>query len=120
MLDNDFCIHLEYELSKVLSNSNKEEFNRLWCDGIIVNDPSPYYTYDNFSKKKINDSRKISGTVFIGENGQDKYELTLHFGKYSLRRYAKGTRLEDCVPSNECDDWFLIDISNRKMEIQLK
>lgn len=120
MLDRDFCTHLEYELSKALRNSQNEELYRFWCDGILIDEPSPFHTYDDISKKKINDARKALGTVFMGENGQGKYELILHFGKLSLRRYAKGTRLEDCVPSSESDDWFIIDIENKKIEIQLK
>jgi hypothetical protein len=49
MLDQDFCIYLEYEISKALGNSKEEGLNGFWCDGIIIDEPSPFHT--NVSKR---------------------------------------------------------------------
>ncbi len=58
--------------------------------------------------------------AWIGKTGQDEYQMTIQFGKYSLRRYAKGTNLIDCIPSEESMGWIDIDIENKKIQVRLK
>ena len=71
----------------------------------------------------MNDTRQISGVgvVFLGnQNGSDiLYDMTIKFGKYSLRRYAKGTSLVDCIPDPSAPDRIWIDVENRKIVLKL-
>jgi hypothetical protein len=46
--------------------------------------------------------------------------MTIRFGKYSLRRYAKGKSLIDCIPSEETMDWIDIDIDKKTIELRLR
>ena len=58
--------------------------------------------------------------AWIGYDGQGEYELIIKFGKYSLKRYAKGTSLKDCVPGDDSMNWINIDVEQQTIEIQLK
>ena len=106
-----FTEFLEFHLCDTFRNSEKKEIRRLWCDGIVWN---------HYSKKSINDKREIETMAWIGQSGQDEFEMKIKFGKYSLRRYAKGTALNDCVPNSDSMDWIEIDIENRRIQLQLK
>lgn len=114
--NQDFCLHLEYHLGSTLEKSGREDVKGFWCDGVL-HSPIPE---GQLTKKNINDNRKIVTTAWIGKDGQDEYKMTILFGKYSLRRYAKGTSMIDCIPSDESMDWINIDVNNRKIEIRLK
>jgi len=46
--------------------------------------------------------------------------MTIHFGKYALRRYAKGTELIDCIPGAESMDWIDIDVESKNIDLRLK
>ena len=114
ILDQEFCEFLENEISEALSSSTEERLKGLWCDGILLP-----HAENEYSKKSVNDNRQFIMTAFVGQTGQDKYELTLRFGPKALSRYARDLRLEECVPNPERNDWYDIDIGNRKMVIQL-
>ncbi len=114
MLDNEFCDFLEYEISKVFSNSSNEKIRHFWCDGILL----PTFETE-YSEKFVNDNRKVTLAAYLGLTGQDKYELTIHFGNKALSKYARGLDISDCVPKPEVQDWFSIDTEQLKMEIQL-
>lgn len=113
--NKDFCLHLEYHLCGTFTNSDQEELRGFWCDGVSWDLPDSQIT-----KKSVNDSRKIETITWIGKTGQDIYYLTIRFGKYSLRRYAKGRSLIDCIPSEETMDWIDIDTKNKTIELWLK
>ena len=81
MLNQQFLEHLEYEISIAFSNSLNQETKGFWCDGILF--PS---NENEYSKKTINDKRQLILRAFIGKEGQDIYEMTLHFGKKSLSK----------------------------------
>jgi hypothetical protein len=110
----DFCLFLEFHLCETFANSDDEVIRYFWCDGIAM----PILE-SQITKKSVNDTRKIISMAWLGKSGQIEYELIIHFGKYSLRRYAKGNSLIDCVPSADSMDWIQIDIENRKLEIFL-
>jgi len=114
--NKDFCLHLEYHIGGTLEKSGREDLKGFWCDGVL-HSPIPE---SQLTRKSVNDNRKIITPAWIGKDGQGEYEMTILFGKYSLRRYAKGTSMIDCVPSNESMDWIDIDVDNRKIEIILK
>lgn len=114
MLDNKFCEFLEHEMSKAFAKSNNDRVKGFWCDGILLP------TFENeYSKKFVNDNRKIVMTAFIGISGQDKYELTLKFGNKALSKFARDLGITECVPNSENTDWFDIDIKGQTILIQL-
>ena len=114
MIDNKFCEFIEYEISKYFTNSVNDNVKGFWCDGILLP------TFENeYSKKFVNDNRKIVMIAFIGLSGQDKYELTLKFGNKALSRYARDLDIIECVPNSENNDWVDIDIERRRIWVQL-
>jgi hypothetical protein len=114
MLDQYFCSYLEYEVTKAFSKSPDNLIKHLWCDGILL----PAYDKE-ILKKKVNDTRQIAMTAFIGKDGQDKYELTIKFGSKSLSRYERGLDIKQCIPDPKEVDWYNIDIFNKRMTIYL-
>jgi hypothetical protein len=113
--NEEFCSYLEYHLTKTFAHADDKFIQKLWCDGILM----PIIESQT-SKKSVNDTRKIVTKAWIGSDGQREYEMRVKLGKYSLRRYARGTSLEDCVPSENTMDWITIDLGKRIIEIQLK
>lgn len=109
--NEDFCVELEYHLTRTFGNSELKGF---WCDGISM--PSEI----QLSKKRINDQRKILTKAWLGFDGQDEYEMIVHFGRCSLRRYAKGTGLTDCLPSEDSLDWIALDQETKTIELNLR
>ena len=109
--NEEFCEHLEIHLSEIFKISNKKEIRQLWCDGIVCN---------HHSKKYINENRKLVTMAYIGQNGQDEFEMVIKFGKYVLRKYAKGREMIDCIPKSNSPNWLTIDKENKYIEIQLK
>lgn len=113
--NEEFCSHLEYRLKEAFGKTNSTATDGFWCDGIS-------WTPTNsrqLSKLSVNKARKIETIVWIGKSGQDEYNLTIEFGKYALRRYAKGSSLEDCIPGSESMDWIEIDKDNKRMKVKL-
>ena len=115
-LFSDFCEHLEYHLGAMVKNSHQEGIGGLWCDGVYPRDPDD----PQLTKKHVNDTRKIETWAYIGKDRQDIYQMTIRFGKYSLRRYAKGKSLIDCIPSEETMDWIDIDMNKKTIELRLR
>lgn len=111
--NQEFCSALEHHLSSTFANSEDQYIKTLWCDGI--SDAALLK-----SKKSVNDTRKITTRAWIGPDGQTEFEMTILFGKYSLRRYAKGTSLEDCIPDDTSMDWIIFDFDKRTIEVNLK
>lgn len=114
MLDQEFCQFLEYEISKALGNSESKELMGFWCDGILLSEPENHY-----SKKVINDNRQVLMKAFIGVDGQSHYLLTLKFGRKALSRYARELDIKECIPDQHRTDWYIIDIEQKTIEIQL-
>jgi hypothetical protein len=113
--NEDFCAELEYHLTRTFNQSDDKNLRGFWCDGVLMP------TNDlQLKKKNINDKRKIVTKAFLGYDGQDEYDMTINFGQYSLRRYAKGTNLSDCLPNEDTMDWVSLDIKSKTIELQLK
>jgi hypothetical protein len=113
--NEDFCAELEYHLTRTFNQSDDKNLRGFWCDGILMP------TNDlQLTKKNINDKRKIVTKACLGYDGQDEYEMTINFGQYSLRRYAKGTDLSDCLPNEDTMDWISLDMKSKTIELQLK
>jgi hypothetical protein len=114
--NENFCNHLEYHLGLTFENSDRQDLNGFWCDGISWNPTSD----NQLTKKSVNDIRQIVTKAWIGKDGQDEYEMKIRFGKYSLRRYSKGTEMIGCIPSSDSMDWIDIEPEHKKIEIRLK
>jgi hypothetical protein len=114
--NKEFCQHLEFHLCQTFANSSHQDLRRFWCDGVSW---IPRHE-SHITKKHVNDTRMIETQAWLGQTGQDVYEMTIRLGKYALRRYAKGKSLIDCIPSEESMDWVIIDPENRMIELQLK
>jgi len=114
--NEEFCSQLEYHLGRTFQNFDDNEIRSYWCDGVSWS-PTSDKQLDN---KWVNDKRSIVTTAWIGKDGQDKYEMTVKFGNRALRRYAKGTNLLDCIPTEEKTDWIEIDPELKQIEIQLE
>jgi hypothetical protein len=106
-----FCVHLEYHLGSTFEKSKQKELKGFWCDGVL---------HKKLSKKIINDKRLIETTAWIGKDGQGEYRMKIYLGKKSLGRFAKGTPMIDCIPSDETMDWIDLNINKKTIEIELK
>lgn len=107
----EFTYHLGNVIAETIGNSTEKKLKGWWCDGIDSK---------RYSKKYINDNRKIETIGWFGKDGQTKFDMTINFGKYSLRRFAKGSSMSDCIPNDEETDWLRIDLNRNKLEIELK
>lgn len=113
--DQDFCIYLEYHLSKAFKYFEDDQIKDFWCDGIAMP-----FVEGQLTAKSINDTRKIKTNGWIGVDGQGVYEITISFGPKSLSRYARGLDLRECVPSEESLDWITLLADENKIELRLK
>ncbi|MEP7321745.1 MAG: hypothetical protein ABI761_07490 [Saprospiraceae bacterium] len=114
--NEEFCTRLEYHLGETFEKSGRQDIKGFWCDGVSW---TPILE-NQLEKKNVNNTRKIVTEAWIGKDGQSDYEMTIHFGKYSLRRYARGNELIDCIPSIETMDWIEIDPVKRTIVVKLK
>lgn len=108
--NEEFCIMLEYHLGTTFFKSDRDELKGFWCDGVLEK---------RISKKQVNDTRIIATIAWIGKNGQGEYDMRIYFGNKSLRRFAKGTSMIDCIPNSDSMDWIKMDIEKRIIEIEL-
>lgn len=109
--NQDFCEFLEFHLCKTFRKADDKALRRLWCDGVA---------WKHCSKKEINDKREINTIAWIGEDGQDEFEMKIKLGKYALRRYARGKNLVDCIPPAGSTEWIDIDRINKLLIIELR
>lgn len=103
--NQDFCTDLEFHLCRAFENYHDDRLKGFWCDG-VSHEPLVK------SKKTVNDNRKLMTKAWIGKTGQDEYEMTVRFRKYSLGRFLKGTSLADTLLSDQSMDWINIDIDS--------
>jgi hypothetical protein len=109
MLNQEFCENLEFALTKAFSTSSNPSLEGFWCDGILLSTNETDY-----SQKRINDTQKVCMFAFIGKDGQEKYELTLHFWEKSLSKYANNLDISSCIPTLNDSDWITIDVKLKK------
>jgi hypothetical protein len=112
--NEDFCLYLEYYLSRTFGNSTDQRLHVLWCDGVQMP-----YNESQLSSRNINRLKKIETKAWIGANGQDIYDMTIKLGPESLAKYAEGQSLKDCLPSEKQFDRVTIDIDGAIVELQL-
>lgn len=111
----DFCNALEGYLILAMGKCDHKLARACSVDGVLM----PFIE-NQLTRKSVNDTRKIETAVWILIGKGDKlFELIIHFGKYSLRRYARGTGLEDCLPPVGSEQHILIDFENERIELHL-
>ncbi|HEX8020346.1 hypothetical protein [Mucilaginibacter sp.] len=113
--NKDFCVYLEYHLSRVFKNFEDEEIKFFWCDGVVMP-----FVEEQLTAKSVNGTRKIITKAWIGADGQGEYEMTINFGPKALSRYARGLDLKACVPSEDSLDWITFARDEKKIELWLK
>src|SRR5689334_7462237 len=114
MLDKDFCISLECQISTVFLHSKNDSIRGFWCDGILLPDDESEY-----AKKLVNDKRKVLLSAYLGKSEEEYYELEPNFGKKSLSKYARDLSIVECIPDAATDDWIEIDTRKKKITISL-
>lgn len=113
--NEEFCTTLEYHLCKTFSKSDYEDLKGFWCDGIS------WIPVDEkqLEKEELSKNKQIITEAWIGKNGQDKYQMTIYFGKFALNKYLKDDDLLGCIPSSDSMDWIVIDPKKNVIEIYL-
>jgi len=112
--NKDFCSALEYNLD--FSQFENENIKSLWCDGVdhLPGDLKSL-SVANLKKKPF-----IKTRAWIGKDGQDVYEMTIHFGPEALSNYTKRQNLQECIPDTASHEWITIDRERKQVEIRLK
>jgi hypothetical protein len=118
--DENFCGHLEMHLCRTFENSHLEELHGFWCDGVSS---APYFNdnvnRDHLSIEKILMAKKIVTRAKMGIGGQDYYEMIICLGPRGLKNYEEELSLISCLPSEASMNWIILDIENKKIELQL-
>ena len=111
VFDSKFCLHLEYSL-----DFNKIKRKELWCDG-IQHAPTDL---KSLCVKNLEQQKKLVVIAYIGEHGEQEYEMTIHFGPRSIENYKNGLNLIDCIYTDNYDRWIKVEPENKKIEVWLK
>jgi hypothetical protein len=112
--NKDFCSALEYSLD--FSQFENENIKSLWCDGV---DHLPA-DIRSLSVANLKQNPFIKTKAWIGKDGQDVYEMTIHFGPQALSNYTKRQALQECIPDTASEEWIKIDPERMQVEIRLK
>jgi hypothetical protein len=111
----EFCSNLEWNLD--FQNTENKNVENFWCDGVDhLPKDSKSLLYKNIEKNK-----QIITKTYIGNTGQDIYEMKIKFGKLSIENYKNQKSLIECIPkNNENPNWIKINLENKKIEVELK
>jgi hypothetical protein len=113
--DEQFCDDLNLYLMRAMAHCDHPLAMSCYMDGVLMP-----FADRHLSKKYVNEVREIETHAWaLSDKGDIKFELTIRFGKYALRRYAKGSPLTDCFPPANEDSFMKIDFDNEKIELQL-
>lgn len=113
--DEEFCVALNGYLMSAMSMDDHKLAVSCWMDGVLM----PWVERQLY-KKSVNDTRRIETHAWaLTGRGDIKFELIIYFGKYSLRRYARGSRLDDCLPPLGSKEHILIDFENERIALHL-
>jgi hypothetical protein len=111
----EFCEKLNSYLMEAMKHLDHSLAEACWMDGVLMP-----LVERQLNKKHVNDTRMIETHVWALTNkGDVKFELVIYFGKYSLRRYAKGLALDDCFPPVNDTGAVNIDFEKKLIELQL-
>jgi len=107
----DFCIELEYHLSRAFHNCDDKKYKWHWCDGIDIPD-----CYNQPGKNP----RHVFTMAWFGETGQHRYKTTIKLGKRALENCRDGLGLSECLPDDDSLDWVTLDVENKEIVLKLK
>lgn len=113
--NEDFCDHLEYHLTRTFRHSMEDAVKDFCCDGV-----SMPFLESELSKESVRRTRKIATTGWLGHDGQQEFDLIVHFGTRAMIAYENGTDLEDCLPDETSMQWIHVDKYRKVIEIQLE
>lgn len=114
IFNQSFCSLLEYSLP--FDQLEDESLIGFWCDRI---DPIPYDIY-NLALENLRKIKKIKTRAWAGVSGQDIYEMTIHFGENAIKCFEQELSLEECIYSENADDWIKVKPDQKTIEIKLK
>jgi hypothetical protein len=84
-------------------------------DGVVMP-----FVERQLSKKHVNDTRRIETHAWAMTNkGNVKFDVVIYFRNASLRRYARGSALDDCFPPFDDASAVKIDFEKELIELQL-
>ena len=113
MIDDLFCVHLEYALTRSFTHSEEVEVASFWCDGVIP----PDLSRDELTVKLLAD-KEIFLDAFIGSTGQDRYKILLKLGERAICQVNQGSDLVACIPKSSEPFWS-IDTPKRIVTVAL-
>jgi hypothetical protein len=113
--NTEFCEKLNSYLMEAIKHHDHPLAKACWMDGVLM----PFIERQ-LSKKHVNDTRRIETQAWALTNkGDVKFDLIIYFRKYSLRRYSKGSALDDCFPPVDDTGAVKIDFERELIELQL-
>jgi len=113
--NTEFCVKLNGYLTNAMRHCDHPLADTCWMDGVLMP-----FVERQLSKKHVNDTRRIETHAWTLTNkGDVKFDLVIYFRKYSLRRYASGSALDDCFPPVDDTGAVKIDFERELIELQL-
>ena len=113
--NEEFCEKLNSFLMEAIRLCDHSLAKAFWMDGVLMP-----FVERQLSKKYVNDNRMIETHCWALTNkGDIKFDVVVSFGKYSLRRYAKASALDDCFPDLDENGGIKIDFEKGIIEVQL-
>ncbi len=111
MYTNDFCLFLEFHLSKCLFEETDPEIKGFWCDGV---------DYNGETDQQVIGLKRVKTIAYLGKSGQEPYTMIINFGNRSIDALKNRTPLEHCVPEEGRTDWYVIDLDEKEIELFLR
>ena len=106
MEKRELCLNLERRITRELSGFDDADVRRMWCDGIAL-----YELHEDES------GRYLSGTAWIGNDGQTEMQLKLRVPPTT----AEGGNIgwADLLPPLHLTEWIFVDVKKKLVEIDL-
>jgi hypothetical protein len=114
VFNQDFCSLLEYSIP--FDQLEDESVRNFWCDGV---DPIPF-DIKNLALENLKLHRRIKTRAWTGVSGQEIYEMTIHFGNKSIKCFEQKLSLDECIYSENADNWVKVNPDEKTIEIKLK
>jgi hypothetical protein len=109
-----FCAELEYHISTAFKSSPDKKIKFFWCDGVKM----PFSDIQ-LTKQNILRTKQIFTKAFIGENGQELYEMIILLGSQSIEACINDKSLKNYLPGAESIDWIKLDTVAHTIVLQL-
>ncbi|MCP3995447.1 MAG: DMP19 family protein [bacterium] len=108
LAEASFWTVLQRRIVSELRESGRSEFSGFWCDGI---GPDSY---------RLSSARPtISGSVHLGQSGQEPWEFTLAPGIDNAMRAIRERLWEPLLPANDSTGWLAANTETRTIAIDL-